>query len=124
MDALRSSINNLLPRVGSGGHTARDALVRLISLTSEPGAKALMKSMGVLQVASRLMKSPSSSAEMQRLAGSVVTLLTGMPVASEISDDKTGSDSVVNVVVPRPSRVYAPDEAVLTLHAGAFPGKA
>ena len=38
------------------------------------------------------------------LAGSVLTVVTGMPVVSEIADEKTGSYGRVNIVVPRPSR--------------------
>ena len=41
---------------------------------------------------------------MAGLAGSLLTVVTGMPVVSEIADEKTGSYGRVNIVVPRPSR--------------------
>lgn len=113
LDALRKEISELAPRLGAGGRKARDALVRLLHEVSEPSAKPMMKAMGVLASASRLMKSPASDVELQRLAGSIITHLTGMPVSSEISDDTSGSRGQVNIVVPRASRVYGPDRALL-----------
>ena len=121
MDALRAEIAALVSRVEAGGRKARDAVVRLIRETSEPDAKDLMKAMGVQAAASRLMKSPTSSTELQRLAGSVLTLLTGVPVSSEISDDSSGSRGQVNIVIPRASRVYRSDKTIAALRAGARP---
>ena len=121
MDALKSEIASLIPRVNAGGRKARDALVRLIDLSSQPNAKTVMKVMGVQSAASKLMKSPSSSEGVQQLAGSVLTAITGMPVTSQISDEKTGSYGHINVVVPRPSRVYGPDETLLELASGVAP---
>mmetsp|Transcript_70671 Transcript_70671/g.210740 ORF Transcript_70671/g.210740 Transcript_70671/m.210740 type:complete len:200 (-) Transcript_70671:107-706(-) len=76
---------------------------------------------GLLFTLSNLMKSPASTPEMQRLAGSVITLTTDLPVTSQISDDKTGSYGRVNIVLPRPSRVYRPDSTMLELAAGVPP---
>lgn len=121
MDARRAEIAALVSRVEAGGRKARDAVVRLIRETSEPDAKDLMKAMGVQAAASRLMKSPASSTELQRLAGSVLTLLTGVPVSSEISDDSSGSHGQVNIVIPRASRVYRSDKTIAALRAGARP---
>ena len=124
MDSLRAEIAELVPRVEAGGRKARDALVRLIHDAPEPDAKELMKTMGIQAVASRLMKSPASSTELQRLAGSVLTLLTGMPVSSEISDDGSGSSGQINIVIPRASRMYRPDRAMAAMRAGARPSEA
>lgn len=121
MDALKSEITSLIPRVNAGGRKARDALVRLIDLSSQPNAKTVMKVMGVQSAASKLMRSPSSSEGVQQLAGSVLTAITGMPVTSQISDEKTGSHGHINVVVPRPSRVYGPDQTLLELASGVAP---
>merc|ERR1712032_93117 len=100
-----------------GGRKARAAPIRLISLATEPNAKSAMSSAGVKSSAAKLMKSAASSTELQGLAGSVITLLTGLPVTSELSDDKTGSDGVINIVMPRPSRIYAPDRAMVSMLA-------
>ena len=102
----------------AGGSKSRDALVGLIALAGEPGAKQLMKSSGLQASAIRLMKSSFSSSELQRLAGSIITLLTDMPVSSEISEDSSGSSGYINIVVPRPSRVYGPDQTILALDSG------
>ena len=91
---------------------------------SQPNAKTVMKAMGVLASASRLMKSPASNVELQRLAGSMITHLTGMPVSSEISDDASGSRGQVNIVIPRASRVYGPDRAMLAQSAAGRTGSA
>ena len=122
MDALRREISELTPRLEAGGRKARDALIRLMREVSGPNAKTAMKAMGVLASASRLMKSPASDVELQRLAGSMITHLTGMPVSSEISDDASGSRGQVNIVIPRASRVYGPDRAMLAQSAAARSG--
>ena len=122
LDALRKEISELTPRLEAGGRKARDALIRLMREVSEPNAKTAMKAMGVLASASRLMKSPASDVELQRLAGSMITHLTGMPVSSEISDDASGSRGQVNIVIPRASRVYGPDRAMLAQSAAARSG--
>ena len=124
MDALKREISELTPRLEAGGRKARDALVRLLHEVSEPNAKTTMKAMGVLASASRLMKSQTSDVELQRLAGSVLTHLTGMPVSSEISDDISGSRGQVNIILPRASRVYGPDKAMLALSGAASSGNA
>merc|ERR1711953_408120 len=118
---LRKEANALIPRINAGGRTAKTALARLISLVDEPDAKTVMRVAGAVEAAVKLMKRPSTTDDVQRLAGSVVTLMTNMPVTSEISDDRTGSSGHVHVVLPRPSRIYAPDQAVFDLAAGVRP---
>ena len=99
----------------------RKALARLISLASEPNAKTIMKVSGVLNAAATLMSRPETSDDVQRLAGSLVTLSSNMPVTSEVSDDKSGSYGHVSIVIPRPSRVYRPDQTAMELEAGMQP---
>merc|ERR550532_2268258 len=111
------------PRLDAGGRKARSALVRLLSLSTAPYAKAMMMSSGVLPAAAKLLKSPSSTEDVQRLAGSLVTALSGMPVASETADDKTGSAGHVDIVLPRPSRLYGPGKTVLALENGVPPSE-
>ena len=69
----------------------------------------------------RLMSSPETPDDTRALAGSLITLLTDVPVTSESSDSKTGSYGHVNIVVPRPSRVYGADKEILELEGGAAP---
>eukprot|EP00413_Alexandrium_margalefii_P016058 CAMPEP_0204529554 /NCGR_PEP_ID=MMETSP0661-20131031/10124_1 /ASSEMBLY_ACC=CAM_ASM_000606 /TAXON_ID=109239 /ORGANISM="Alexandrium margalefi, Strain AMGDE01CS-322" /LENGTH=181 /DNA_ID=CAMNT_0051535585 /DNA_START=55 /DNA_END=600 /DNA_ORIENTATION=- len=120
-EALARQVDKLAERVQAGGRMAKRALARLIPLTMEPNAKPIMKGSGLLLHCSKLMKSPNSSPEIQRLAGSLITLVTDLPVTSQISEDKTGSYGRVNVVLPRPSRVQAPDRTLLELDAGVAP---
>merc|ERR1712107_839633 len=42
MAALKAEIASLVPRVDAGGRKARSALIRLISLATEPNAKSAM----------------------------------------------------------------------------------
>jgi hypothetical protein len=123
MEALKQNVGELLPRVNAGGRKARAALIRLLRLGSEPNANTIMRVAGVEAAASRLMKSDESSEELQRLAGSMLTVLTGMPVSSELSDDKSGSYGRVNIVLPRPSRIYGSDRTMLELRSGVRPSE-
>ena len=56
-----------------------------------------MKAAGVEGTAKDLMQKPSSSTTLQRLAGSLLTIMTGTPVASSLSDTATGSAGRVQV---------------------------
>lgn len=47
--------------------------------------------LGVEAAAVRLMKSRDAPTKLQRIAGSVITALSDMPVISETSDEVTGS---------------------------------
>ncbi|CAJ1425672.1 unnamed protein product [Effrenium voratum] len=105
LKALAQDIAPLVPRLQSGGAKAEAAAARLLALSSQPNAKIVMKFSGVQFAALLLMKRPTSSARLQRLAGSLVTQLTGYPVVSSLSDKDTGSYGRMNIVLPRPSRV-------------------
>ena len=119
MNDLKENIIGNLARLRAGGHQASLASRRLLSVAAEPSALQLMKTLGVEAAAARLMKSPASDERLQRLAGSIVTLLSGMPVTAQLSDESSGSYGQVHIVVPRPSRVYRPDQVMLDLEAGA-----
>ena len=121
MSSLKNDVQKLGSRVSAGGRKAKKALMRLIGLMSEPNAKPLMMVSGVLFKCKRLMSSPETPDDTRALAGSLITLLTDVPVTSESSDSKTGSYGHVNIVVPRPSRVYAADKEILELEGGAAP---
>ncbi len=57
---------------------------------------------------------------MRGFAGSVLTLLTDLPVVSETST-KEGSYGHVNIILPRPSRVYGADAEITELQWGVKP---
>merc|ERR1712226_1064153 len=111
--ALKRAASELVPRVEAGGHTAKKAQAKAIAMMSEPSAKGSIKGSGLKAAAAKLMSRPSTSADTAALAGSLITLLSDMPVTSEVAEEKTGSYGHVNVVVPRPSRVYSADKALM-----------
>ena len=97
--------------------------MRLIDLWGEPNAKPLMLFSGLLFKCKKLMSSPETPDDTRALAGSLITLLTDVPVTSETSDEKSGSYGHVNIVVPRPARVYGADKEILELEGGAAPAE-
>lgn len=121
LSELRRDMAALIPEIQAGGGSARDALASLLLLSTQRDSRTVMKTLGVPAVAARLMKSRASSDEIQRLAGSVLTVMSGVPVTSEISDERSGSAGHINIVVPRPSRIYKPDKVLLDLKAGVQP---
>ena len=121
MSSLKNDVQKLGNRVSAGGRKAKKALTRLIDLWSEPNAKPLMLFSGLLFKCKKLMSSPETPDDTRALAGSLITLLTDVPVTSESSDEKSGSYGHVNIVVPRPSRVYRADKEILELEGGAAP---
>ena len=112
LNAAKKEISKLLPRVKAGGRMATKALTRLVSLTTDPNANSVMVSAGAVAAAETLMKRPDTSDMNVGLAGSLLTMLSGMPVAVEVSDE-AGANGHVDIVIPRPSRVYQPDEVIL-----------
>ena len=113
----KKEVSKLIPRVKAGGRMATKALARLVSLTTDPDAKAVMISAGAVAAAETLMKRPDTSDRNLGLAGSLLTMLSGMPVAVEVSD-MAGSNGHVDIIIPRPSRVYQPDEVILQRSSG------
>ena len=75
---------------------------------------------GAPGAASELLRRHGTSESNRALAGSLLTLLSGMPVAAEVSNERTGADGHVEIVLPRPSRIYGPDSAAMQLSAGVF----
>ena len=123
LSATRKDIAEQLARMQAGGQQAVLPLTRLTTLASEPDSKQIMRVLGVEASAVRLMQSPASDDRLQRLAGSIITLLSGMPVSSEIAEERSGSHGQVHIVVPRPSRIYGPDQLILDLNAGVRPSR-
>ncbi|CDJ66465.1 hypothetical protein, conserved [Eimeria necatrix] len=56
-------------------------------------------------------------------AGSIVTTVTDLPVASDVTDTKSGGFGHVNVVLPRPSRVHRSDRIIEQLNKGMDPAE-
>ena len=106
-DAMGVAVADLVREADAGGYVAKRALQTLVSMTVDPDAKAAMLSAGALRTAEVLLSRPSSGEPLRGLAGSLVSLLTDAPVAAEVSNERTGSDGRVEIVLPRPSRVYA-----------------
>jgi hypothetical protein len=122
MQQLSASIKNYANGVDAGGYTAYHALSSLLSLAGEPnGRTALHLYTPLLSKLKTLMGRESTPDQVRILAGSVITLITNMPVSSQIADAKSGSYGHVNIVLPRPSRVYSPDVDTLALRDGARP---
>ena len=99
----------LVAEVDVGGHTAKQALRELSALSTDPAARSLIVTAGAVRAAETLLKRPSTSSALRGVAGSFLTLLSGMPVASSVADERTGGGASVDIVMPRPSRVYGPD---------------
>lgn len=116
----KKEISKLIPRVKAGGRMATKALVRLVSLTTDPDARSVMISAGAVAAAETLMKRPDTSDRNAGLAGSLLTMLSGMPVAVEVSD-VAGANGHVDIVIPRPSRVYQPDDLIVQRSYGVSP---
>ncbi|CEL98045.1 unnamed protein product [Vitrella brassicaformis CCMP3155] len=119
--ALGTKVAALNGQVLAGGRTAQQAMARLRTLWSRPFAKELMKSLGTTMVCKNLMSREITPGRARWQAGSLITLLTDMPVVSSISDVATGGYGHLNVVVSRPSRVHRADKAIAALNAGADP---
>lgn len=122
VDYLMSALKSYRAAVDVGGYTARKALIALTSLMSEPNAKlAAAAYIPLLRSLKNLMKRESTPDQLRTAAGSIITQITGMPVAVSSSDAQSGSYGHVNIVVPSPSRVYGADAGTLALKAGAAP---
>merc|ERR1712139_688999 len=114
-------VKSLKGDLEAGGDLAKKALARLLDLSSEPNAKWVIENAGILGDATTLLSKEDTSDDIQRLAGSLITRVTDTPVTAETSDSDTGSYGRVHIVIPRPSRVYRPDETVVELMTGVQP---
>ena len=121
---LKSYMGGLVGEVEAGGRTARGALQELAGLSGGTDARAAMVAAGVVRAAEALLKRAGTDEATRAAAGSLLTLLTDMPVTAEISNEQSGSGGHIEIVLPRPSRVYGPDAVVAESSAGARPGPA
>lgn len=106
--AVEAAVAPLSARISQGGRMARRALVRALNLAAEPNARLLMAKSSLMSSAARLMRMESTSDSLRSLAGSLITVLSGLPVSSTVVDAEDASYGHVNIVVPRASRVYEP----------------
>ena len=113
----------LVREVHAGGRTAGRALRELASLSGDSDARSAMVAAGAVRAAETLLKRPSTDEAIRAAAGSFLTLLTNLPVTAEISNEVSGSGGHIEIVLPRPSRVYGPDAAVAELSAGVLPSR-
>ncbi|GAW80921.1 hypothetical protein PGO_091200 [Plasmodium gonderi] len=114
-------ITSLTARVLAGGRMAVRALSRLKTLASKFENRQLMKKLGTPMASLIMLQRESTSDRDRWLCGSILTLLTDLPVVSDLADIKTGSYGHVNVIMPRQSRVRNPDRHILKLREGAPP---
>lgn len=114
-------VAELASEVAAGGHVAKRALDELIALAADPSAREAVASSGAPRAAATLLRRPSTDETIRGLAGSLLTFLSGMPFAAEVSDVATGAGEHVEVVLPRPSRIYGPDVVAMQLSAGVPP---
>jgi len=103
-----AEVAGLVAEIDAGGHTAKQALRELSALAADPAGRSLIVTAGAVRAAETLLKRPSTSSALRGVAGSFLTLLSGMPVASSVADERTGGGASVDIVMPRPSRVYGP----------------
>ena len=114
----------LASEVGAGGRVAKIALDELLALAADPSTRDVVVASGAPQAAATLLQRPSTDETIRGLAGSLLTFLSGMPFAAEVSDVATGAGEHVEVVMPRPSRIYGPDLVAMQLSAGVPPSAA
>lgn len=91
---------------GMGNDMGAASLEQLINAAGTPGAADTMRYSGALAKATNVLKSESASSYEKGLAGSLITLLTDMPVSAETSDVASGSNGHVTIVMPSPQRIY------------------
>ena len=118
-----SSVGALAAEVAAGGGVARRALEQLVALTSDAGARGAIAASGAPAAAAALLKRAGTDEADRALAGSLLTLLSGMPVAAGVSSEVTGGDGRVEIVLPRPSRVYGPDAVAMRASVAAALGR-
>jgi hypothetical protein len=101
-----AQIASLAQKIPNAGNERTAILEELINLSKDKSAKKAMQTAGVLQHCTSIMKSESAPASLKSLAGSLITLMTDLPVSSIVSDVATGSSGHVVVVLPSPKRLY------------------
>lgn len=119
---LNAELDTLRTRLGynmdKGGYTVYNGLIHALNLVSEPNAQGAMILKMIGAKLRDLMRRESTPDSIRNLAGSIMTHISNAPVASSVASSE-GSSGHINIIVPRPSRVYHPDAAILAMKAGA-----
>lgn len=106
--------------VKSSPATASAALDKLLVLAGQPNAQAAFTlQVTLLRNLRDLLRRESTPDSVREKAGSLVNFITNLPVAAQVVDSASGSYGHTMVSMPAPSRVYAPDEELMELSAGA-----
>ncbi|KAF4648007.1 hypothetical protein FOL46_003487, partial [Perkinsus olseni] len=82
-------------RVAAGGDLAMQELRKLIVAAGDPSNLDDLRSRGLLGTARTLMSRESSTDELKSLAGTLITLLTDLPISSNVANVNTGADGRV-----------------------------
>eukprot|EP00742_Colponemidia_sp_Colp-10_P012136 GILJ01013580.1.p1 GENE.GILJ01013580.1~~GILJ01013580.1.p1 ORF type:complete len:256 (+),score=27.19 GILJ01013580.1:45-812(+) len=120
---LQAEVMRLAPQILAGGRRAKKALRRLHTLVAHPDGKTIIKQSPVMPACKSLLTRTPKALEVhiRSMCGSIVAAVTDLPVANQIVDvvTSTAKKGVIDIVYPRPSRVYRFDEEVAKLRAGA-----
>jgi hypothetical protein len=100
-------------RVLQGGREGAKALAALIDLWNEKeGARGQLRATGVMADCRILLMDPRTPDYIKNLAGTLMTLMSGIPISASVPDIMSGSYARVNIVIPRPKRVYLADKEI------------
>ena len=106
-------------RVMEGGRNAAKALSGLIDLWNEhKGSRAAIRNSMVMMDCNALLMMKKTPDFVKNLAGTLMSLVSGLPVWAAVADFTTGSNAHVNIVIPRPSRVYRADKQIALATGG------
>ena len=104
-----------------GGRSAGKALAGLVDLWNEhQGARESIRKSMVLIDCRLLLMNRKTPDYVKNLAGTLITLASGAPVAVSAPDFNSGSFGHVNIIIPRPSRVYLPDKQIALATGGDY----
>jgi hypothetical protein len=104
---------NVRSRVLQGGREGAKALAALIDLWNEKeGARGQLRATGVMADCRILLMDPRTPDYIKNLAGTLMTLMSGIPISAIVPDIMSGSYARVNIVIPRPKRVYLADKEI------------
>ena len=119
VDPNFSLIMALRARVMEGGREGAKALAGLIDIWNDQlGVRDSIRKSMVVVDCKLLMSMQKTPDYVKNLAGTLLTLITGIPAGSSVAEFKTGGFGHVNIVIPRPSRVYEADKEAALVSDG------
>jgi hypothetical protein len=112
-------VMTLRSRVLEGGRSSAKALAGLIDLWNEhKGSREAIRASMVMADCMGLMMMKKTPDYVKNLAGTLMTLISGIPSWAALTPMTSGSDAHVNIIVPRPSRVYKADKEMALATGG------